>query len=139
MIPCVRSCLSSVHAWTGWLLFAAIMLAVVGSVNVVQGLTALLDDSYFLVKAGDQLLITNFTTWGWILLIWGLAQVAACFGVYAGKGWGRVFAIIIVSVSILIQTAFLAAYPIWSVMIIALDVIVIWALTARWSEGQAGL
>jgi hypothetical protein len=127
------------RAWTGWLQFAAIMLAVVGSVNVVQGLAALLQDDYFLVRNGDQLLITDFTVWGWILVIWGLAQVGACFGIYTGKGWGRVSAIIIVSVGILIQTVFLSAYPIWSAMIIALDVIVIYALTARWNEGQAGL
>ena len=72
-------------------------------------------------------------------MIWGLAQVGACFGIYTGKGWGRVGAIIIVCVSILIQTVFLSASPIWSVIIIALSVIVIFALTARWNEGQAGL
>jgi hypothetical protein len=126
-------------AWTGWLQFAAIMLAVVGAVNIIQGLTALLNDDYFLVRSGDKLLITDFTTWGWVLLIWGLAQVGACFGVYGGKGWARVVAILIVGVSILIQTAFLSAYPVWSAIIIALDVTVIFALTARWSEGQAGL
>jgi hypothetical protein len=126
-------------AWTGWLQFGAIMLAVVGSVNLVQGFAALLQDDYFLVGSGDDLLIADFTTWGWILVIWGLAQLGACFGIYTGKGWGRVSAIVIVGVSILIQTAFLAAFPIWSVIIIALSVIVIFALTARWNEGQAGL
>jgi len=126
-------------AWTGWLQFGAIMLAVVGVVNVVQGLAALLQDDYFLVRNGDQLLITDFTVWGWILLIWGLAQIGASFGIYTGKSWGRVGAIIIVGVSILIQTAFLSAYPVWSAIIIALDVVVIYALTARWDEGQTGL
>ena len=60
-------------------------------------------------------------------------------GLNSGKGWARVLAIVVACVSILIQTLFLAAFPIWSVIIIALDVIVIYALTARWGEARAGL
>jgi len=126
-------------AWTGWVVFASIMLAVVGGLNIVQGLAALLDDTYFLVRSGNDLLLTGFTTWGWILLIWGIVQLAAGFGLNSGQGWARVTAIIVACVSIFVQIAFLAAFPIWSVVIIALDVMIIFALTARWSEARAGL
>jgi hypothetical protein len=85
------------------------------------------------------LLITSFATWGWIMLIWGAIQVTAGAGLNSGKGWARVLAIGVASISILIQTLFLAAFPVWSVIIIALDVIVIYALTARWGEARAGL
>src|SRR3954466_11954392 len=126
-------------AWTGWLVFASIILGVVGIINIIQGVAALADDSYFAVRSGNDLLITGFTTWGWIMIVWGAAQVAAGLGLNSGRGWARVLAIIIASISIVIQTAFLAAFPIWSVMIIALDVIVIFALTARWAEARGGL
>jgi hypothetical protein len=126
-------------AWTGWIVFASLMLAVVGAVNIVQGLVALTQDDYFLVRNGDQLLLLDFQAWGWVLLIWGLAQVGAGIGLNFGHGWARVRAIFVACVSVLIQTLFLSAYPIWSAIIITLDVIVIYALTARWSEARAGL
>jgi hypothetical protein len=125
--------------WTGWLIFASIMLCVVGGINVIQGLVALTRDTYFLVHKGDQLLITDFSTWGWILMIWGALQIAAGLGLNSGKSLARISAIVIGSVSILIQMLFLSAYPVWSLIIIALDVIVIFALTARWGEARGGL
>jgi hypothetical protein len=126
-------------AWTGWVVFASIMLAVVGGVNIVQGLAALLDDNYFLVKSGDDLLLTGFNTWGWVMVIWGIVQLGAGFGLNGGHGWARTLAIIAACVSIFIQIAFLAAFPIWSIVIITMDVIVIYALTARWAEARGGL
>lgn len=126
-------------AWTGWVVFASLMLAVVGMINIVQGLVALSQDDYFLVQDGDQLLILDFQAWGWVLLIWGVAQLGTGIGLNFGQSWARVLAIFVACVSILIQTLFLAAYPIWSVIIITLDVIVVYALTARWQEARAGL
>jgi hypothetical protein len=126
-------------SWTGWVVFASIMLVVVGGINVIQGLAALFNDSIFVVRSDDQLLVADFDTWGVALLVFGAAQAAAGWGLNSGHGWARVTAIIVASISILGQTLFLSAYPIWSVMIIALDVIVIFALTARWAEARAGL
>jgi hypothetical protein len=126
-------------AWTGWVVFASIVLAVVGGVNIIQGVVALDNDDYFLAGNGDQLLVFDFTVWGVILLAWGVAQVASGLGLNSGHGWARVLAIIVACISILLQMLFLSAYPIWSAIIIALDVIVIYALTARWAEARAGL
>jgi hypothetical protein len=119
--------------------FASIMLAIVGLINLVQGLTALFSESYFVVRSGSDLLLGDFTTWGIVMLIWATAQVAAGWGLNSGRGWARVAAIVIAGVGILVQTAFLAAYPAWSLAIIALNVIVIFALTAHWDEARAGL
>jgi hypothetical protein len=126
-------------AWTGWMIFASVMLAVVGGMNLIQGFVALFQDDYFVVRSGNDLLLTSFTTWGWIMVIWGAVQVAAGLGLNSGKGWARWLAIGVACISILIQTLFLAAYPLWTAMIIALDVIVIYALTARWDVARAGL
>ena len=125
--------------WTGWVVFASIMLVVIGAINIIQGLVALLRDGYFLVPKGEQLLLFDYSAWGVVMLIWGLVQLAAGYGLNGGHGWARALAIGVACVSIVIQIAFLSAFPIWSVIIIALDVIVVYALTARWAEAQAGL
>ncbi|RKQ87029.1 hypothetical protein C8N24_5049 [Solirubrobacter pauli] len=126
-------------AWTGWIIFASLMLGVVGSINIIQGLVALSRDDYFLVQSGNDLLLFDFVAWGWVLIVWGCLQVAAAVGLNMGMGWSRWLAIGIASIGIVIQMLFLSAYPIWSAMIIALDVIVVYALTARWAEARAGL
>lgn len=126
-------------AWTGWVVFASLMLSVVGGINIVQGLVALVQDDYFLVPNGDELLVLDFQAWGWVLIVWGVTQVGAGIGLNFGLGWARVLAIALACLSILIQMLFLSAYPIWSAIIITLDVIVVYALTARWSEARADL
>jgi hypothetical protein len=126
-------------AWTGWIVFASIMLAVVGLINIIQGLTALLDETYYVAAGSNGLLIGDLTVWGVILLIWGGSQVAAGMGLNSGHGWARVLALLVAGVSILVQMVLLSAQPIWSLVIIALDVIVIFALTVFWPEARAGL
>jgi len=135
-VPPSRTPAATSDRWAGWVVFASIMLCVVGALNVVQGLVALTNDTYFLVRAGDHLLLTDFTGWGVVLLIWAAVQIAAGFGLNSGQGWARVQAIIVACVSILIQILFLSAYPIWSTIVIAIDVVVIYALTARWAEAR---
>jgi hypothetical protein len=122
----------------GMVAFAGVMLALIGFFDILQGLTALFNDEYFVVRKGD-LLVFDFTTWGVITLIWGALLVAAGLGLLSGRGGARVFAIVVVFVNMIVQIAFLAAYPIWSTIIIALDVFVLYALTARWDEVKLAL
>ena len=123
-------------AWAGWTMFAALMLLVTGGINVIQGLVALLQDDYFLVRSGDQLVLTDFTAWGVLMLLWGALLLVGGLGLWAARGWARWFAVAIACLSILIQIVFLAAQPFWSVLVIALDVAVILALTAHWDEAK---
>jgi len=125
--------------WAGWAVFGAIMLVIAGSVNVMQGLVALLDEGYFLVPSGDDLLLVDYGVWGVVSLLWGSLAIAAGMGIFAEKGWARWAAVAIAGVSILLQIGFLAAYPVWSGLIIAFDVLVILALTAHWSDVRRGL
>ena len=125
-------------AWAGWVAFAGIMLVLTGFFDILQGLTALLNDQYYAVRGG-QLLVFDFTAWGWIWLIWGLLLIAAGFGLLRGGGGARWFAIVVVFINAIGQIAFLNAFPIWSTIVIALDVFVIFALTARWSEARAAM
>ena len=125
--------------WAGWAVFGAIMLVIAGSVNIMQGLVALLDEGYFLVPNGDDLLLVDYSAWGVISLVWGALAIAAGVGIFATKGWARWGAVAIAGVSILIQIGFLSAFPVWSGLIIAFDVLVILALTAHWSDVRRGL
>ena len=125
-------------AWGGWVAFAGIMLVLTGFFDILQGLTALLNDQYFAVHNGD-LLVFDFTAWGWIWLLWGILLIAAGFGLLRGVGAARWFAVVAVFVNAIGQIAFLNAFPIWSTIVIALDVFVIYALTARWAEARAAM
>ncbi len=127
------------NAWAGWITFAAVILTLIGTLNMIQGFIALFDEGYFIVPTGDELLLVDFTAWGVIMLAWGLLLVAAGLAVAAGRGWARWFAIVAVFVNVIAQIGFLSAYPIWSALMILLDVLIIFALTARWSEARAAM
>ena len=124
----------------GWIGFAGIMLLIVGSIDFVQGLIALFDHEYYVVT-GSGFLVVDLTGWGWIMLIWGVLLVLAGLGLLSAQGWARWFAIVVVSLNFIAQLGFLgnSAYPIWSLTVIALNVILLYALTARWSESTADL
>ena len=126
-------------AWAGWITFAAVILTLLGTLNAVQGFIALFDDGFFVARDEDELLLVDYTAWGAILLLWGVLLVAAGLSVAAGKGWARWFAVLLVCVNVIAQIGFLPAYPIWSAIMILLDVLVIFALTARWDEAQAAM
>jgi hypothetical protein len=126
-------------AWAGWVTFAAVMLGLLGALNMIQGFVALFDDGYFVIPREDDLLLVEFTVWGVILLAWGALLAGAALAVASGKGWARWFAVLMASLNVIVQIGFLSAYPIWSTILIAIDVVVIFALTARWQEARAAM
>ena len=119
----------------GWIGFAAIVLVIVGGIDFFQGLIAVFEDEYF-VPTGSGFLVFDLTAWGWVMMIWGVLLILAGLGLVGGQGWARWFAIVVVSVNFIAQLGFLgnSQTPIWSLTVIALNVIVLYALTARWSE-----
>ena len=122
----------------GWIGFAGILLVLVGGIDFIQGLIGLFDDDYYVVTASGFLAF-DLTGWGWIMVIWGVLLVLAGLGLLAGQGWARWFAIVVVSLNFIAELGFLgnSQYPLWSLTVIALNIIVLYALTARWSESQA--
>ena len=122
----------------GWIGFAGILLVLVGGIDFIQGLIGLFDDDYYVVTASGFLAF-DLTGWGWIMVIWGVLLVLAGLGLLAGEAWARWFAIVVVSLNFIAELGFLgnSQYPLWSLTVIALNIIVLYALTARWSESQA--
>jgi hypothetical protein len=122
----------------GWIAFAGTLLVLVGGIDFFQGLIALFEDEYY-VPTGSGFLVFDLTGWGWTMLIWGVVLVVAGLGLAAGQGWARWFAIVVVSLNVIAQLGFLGntQYPLWSLTVVALSIIVLYALTARWSESQA--
>jgi hypothetical protein len=126
-------------AWTGWVIFAAIVMITIGALDIIQGLVALLKEETYLITESGLLVTTDFTAWGWTLLIWGIVLVLAAAALFSGKGWGRWFAIVAVIVNMIGQIAWFPAYPLWSLVAIGLGVTVLFALTARWKPIKAEL
>ena len=122
-------------SWGGWIVFAGIVLLMIGAIDVLQGLVAIFEDEY-VVETRRGLAIVDVTAWGWITLLWGVLIIFAGLGLLGGAGWARWLAIIGVGVNAIQQVAFMAnfpqAYPLWNILIVTLNVLVLFALTARW-------
>jgi hypothetical protein len=112
-------------------------MMMIGFFQAVVGLTALFKDEYFLVGNNGLLVSVDYTAWGWTHLILGIITVAAAVGVLSGKIWARAWGIAMAMIGAVVNLAFLAAYPIWSVVLITLDVLVIWALTVHGRETRS--
>ena len=122
-------------AWTGWIGFAAIMLTLIGSITFFEGLIAIIRDTYYVVTR-QHVFLFDVSTWGWIMLFWGILLFLAGLGLAAKSSWARWFTIVVVFLHVLAQLSFLgnAQYPLWSLVIITLEFVVLYALTARWKD-----
>ena len=122
-------------SWSGWIVFAGFVVLIVGTMDVIQGFVGIIEDEY-IVATREGLAIIDVTAWGWITLLWGSLLILAGLGLLGGAGWARWLAIIGVAVNAIQQVAFMAnypqAYPLWNILIVTLNFVVLYALTARW-------
>ena len=127
--------MASENSWSGWIVFAGIVIILVGVMDMLQGFVAILEDEY-VVATTKGLAIFDVTAWGWTTLIWGGILILAGLGLLGGAGWARWLAIFGVAINAIQQVAFLAnypqAYPLWNILIVTLNFVVLYALTARW-------
>ena len=117
--------------WSGWISFAGVMMILLGTFQLVEGVVALVRPAYYLVGREGLVVSVSYTTWGWVHLLLGVFVLAAGFGVMAGRTWARVVGIVLASLSALVNLAFIAAYPLWAVVVIAVDIAVIAALATN--------
>ena len=122
--------------WVGWVVFAAFMLIMLGSIEAIQGLVAIFDPGYYLVGPEGLVVNVDYTVWGWTHLIVGLLAIAAGAGLFTGNAVARVVGVVLAVVSAVLNVAFIAAYPVWSTIVIAVDVIVIYAIVVHGRELQ---
>jgi len=114
----------------GLTVFAAVLMLLVGIFQAVEGLVALLGDTLYLVGP-DWAFSFDVTTWGWIHLITGVVIAAAGYFVLTGAVWARSVGVVLACLGALTNFLWLPYYPVWSVIVITLNVLVIWALTVR--------
>jgi hypothetical protein len=114
----------------GWSAFAGIMLVVIGVMDVIQGIVALVEDEFFVVTE-EWVFEFDVTTWGWIQLILGIVLLLSGIGIFSGNVLARTVGVIVAAVAMLANFAWLPYYPIWAIIVIAICIAVIWALTAH--------
>jgi hypothetical protein len=118
-----------VSGWAvGGIVFAASMMVMIGVFQALAGLVAIFNDEFYVV-ARNYTFDLDVTAWGWIHLILGLIILATGFGLFARRTWAGVTAIMLAMLSALANFFFIPYYPIWSLVLIGLNVWVIWALT----------
>ena len=121
-------------AWTGWVVFASAMMFLLGCFQAVQGLVAIFDDGFYRVTDNGLVVEVDYTVWGWVHLLLGALIVVSGLGVLTGNVAARAVGVLLAGLSALVNLAFIEAYPIWSVIVITLDVLVIYALTVHGRE-----
>src|SRR4051812_33875809 len=110
----------------GWKLFAGIMILIVGTMNVFDGLVGITQANYIkgLLPNGELPVTNNVKTWSWVVLIIGAVMILAGFLIFAGNMFGRVVGIIVASLNALVQLAYLNHNTFWSLTMIIIDILV---------------
>jgi hypothetical protein len=114
----------------GFILFAAIMMIMVGVFQALQGIIAIFENEFY-VATRNYLFQFDATTWGWIHLLVGLLVAFAGWGLFSGRTWARVVALTLAVLSAITNFLFIPYYPFWALLLITLDIFVIWAVAAH--------
>jgi hypothetical protein len=123
--------------WTGWVLFAGVILLVNGIFSVIQALVALVGpDTYYTLVNGD-LFLFDVDGWGWWNLVIGALLMITAFALFAGATWARVVAVIVAIFNAMVQLLLVPVQPWWSLTAVAIDLLIIYALVARGGELRA--
>jgi hypothetical protein len=125
-------------AWSGWVSFAGWLMLIIGVIDFFEGLIAVIRGQYY-VLTSQQIVVFDVKTWGWITLLWGIVLVLAGFSLLARATWARWFAIVIASMGLIEQLGFVGSsqWPLWSLTMVALTIVVLYALIVRWDEASA--
>jgi hypothetical protein len=124
---------------SGWAMglvtFAGALMLMAGVFQAISGLAAIFDDQFFVVTE-NYVFDLDTSAWGWVHLLLGIVLGAAGWAVFSGAVWGRSIGVVLAVLSAIAQFFFIPYYPVWAIVIIALDVAIIWALCV-WDRGSA--
>lgn len=119
--------------WTGWVVFAAVLMVVAGGIWAIQGLIAVFNDNLVIFGTEGAILL-DVTGWGWIHIILGALLVLAGILVLRGNMFGRIIAVILAMLSIIVNFVWMPVYPVWAIEIITLDVFILYAVIIHGRE-----
>jgi hypothetical protein len=122
------------EAWTGMVVFGAVLFVVLGAADAMMGFAAAFNRGLYDVPGNELALPMSYTAWGWLHLVFGGAAVATGLGLMTGRRWATPAGIVIASFNALANLLFSAAYPWWAVTAVAVDVLLIYALTTYRAE-----
>ncbi|MET9342254.1 MULTISPECIES: DUF7144 family membrane protein [unclassified Nonomuraea] len=124
-----------VTGWVGWIWFGGMLMIMSGIFNIVSGLSAIINDQVY-VQTFTKLLLFDLTGWGWLHLIWGVLLTVTGVAVSFGKGWARIAAVVLLMINAITQLTWIAVNPWWSLAVIAIDVLVLYALIVHGREAK---
>ena len=116
----------------GLIFYAAVLLFIVGFFNIIEGISAIANSHVFVANA--HYVFANLRTWGWITLIIGILLLIAAVGIVTGNQLARWFAVVVIGLNAVDMMFFIPAYPFWALVIIAIDVVALYALCAYGSR-----
>ena len=116
-----------------WIAFAGVMMVILGSLDAIWGLAAILNDE-IVVVGGHGALIFDITAWGWFQLILGAVIGLTGLGLLVGNEIARVLGIFLLAINAVLQVVWFPAAPLWAFLMIVLDVVIIYQLTVNWTE-----
>ncbi len=119
--------------WVGWIAFAGVMMVIAGSLQAIYGLIAIVNDEW-VVWGNRANLLVDLTAWGWVHLIGGVIVLLAGLGLFTGNMVARIVAVIVAGLSLIANFLFIPAFPVWALIVITLDVVVIYAIMAHGRE-----
>ena len=122
-------------SWMGWIGFAAIMLALVGIFHMIAGFVALFREDIYTVTP-NAVWMFDYSQWGWAHILGGLLAFLAAGSLVQGNLYGRVVAIVVAMISVVANMAFVPVYPIWSLLMVTVGILVIWAVAVHGNELQ---
>lgn len=125
---------TSKTGWTGWVVFAGVILVISGIFSIIQGLVAVIGPNAYYVVTDESLFVLDVAGWGWWNLIIGVLLVVAALALFAGQTWARVVAIILVILNAIGQLLLVPAQPWWALIVIAIDVLVLYAIIVHGRE-----
>jgi len=125
---------TSKTGWTGWVVFAGVILVISGIFSIIQGLVAVIGPNAYYVVTEESLFVLDVAGWGWWNLIIGVLLVLSALALFAGQTWARVVAIILVILNAIGQLLLVPAQPWWALIVIAIDVLVLYAIIVHGRE-----
>jgi hypothetical protein len=120
--------------WVGWIAFAAVFMIVSGVFGAIEGLAGIFRDDKFFTTQGGLQLSFSFTTWGWINLILGIVLVLVGIALIKGATWAQFAALVVVSLHLVSQFWYFSVYPLWALIVILVDILILYAIIVHGDE-----